>query len=86
MSNFFKSIGFSCIKCGSKNIQVSNVYSNLNETQSRDESLTDRNNDFETAFFISGILFCDKCNHRFYAKILDQGVKNTDLYFDNSLS
>jgi hypothetical protein len=42
--------------------------------------------DIELTFDVANILFCRKCNHRFHVKILDQGIKNTNVYFDNTLT
>lgn len=80
----FKSIKFSCIRCGSKKIKIINADSHLDRIKNG-VRLTSPIKDIEMTFFVSGILFCMKCNHRFHMKILDQGIRNTNLYFDNSL-
>ena len=68
----FSSIKFSCIRCGLKKIEI-------NEIQSYPTKGT------ETALYVTALLFCKRCNHRFYVKILDQGARNIDIYFDNTL-
>ena len=84
--NYFKSIGFSCIRCGSKSIEVLGANSHLDGIKVHGIPPTNPTKDIELTFYVVGILFCRKCNHRFHVKILDQGIRNTNLYFDNSLS
>lgn len=80
----FKSTKFSCIRCGSKKIKLIDADSHLDGIKNG-VPLTSPIKDIEMTFYVSGILFCMKCNHRFHVKILDQGIRNTNLYFDNSL-
>jgi transcription elongation factor Elf1 len=68
----FSSTKFSCIRCGVQNIEI-------NEIQSYPTKGT------EIALYVSALLLCRTCNHRFHVKILDQGTRNTDLYFDSTL-
>jgi transcription elongation factor Elf1 len=82
----FKEIKFACIRCGSRDMEITGVepYADGINAHSRPES-SDHGNDIELTFYITGILFCRNCKHRFYLKILDQGIRNTDVYFDNTL-
>ena len=68
----FGSTKFSCIRCGVQNIAI-------NKIQPYPTKGT------ETAIYVTALLLCTKCNHRFHVKILDQGALNTDLYFDSTL-
>lgn len=72
MKESFSSIKFSCIKCGLQNIDISEIQSYPNKGT-------------ETARYVTALLFCRSCNHRFHVKILDQGARNTNTYFDNAL-
>ena len=42
--------------------------------------------DIETTFSVTALLSCRRCNHRFHVKILDQGPRNTNIYFNNMLT
>ncbi|HJR83949.1 MAG TPA: hypothetical protein VJ772_01130 [Nitrososphaeraceae archaeon] len=81
----FKSIKFSCIRCGSKNIKVLDANSHPDGIKDHGVPQTSPSKDIEMTLYVVGILFCTKCNHRFHVKIFDQGMRNTNLYFDNSL-
>jgi len=85
--NDFKSIKFRCIRCGLRNIEVigAEPYADGINLHGRHES-ADPKKDIEMTFYVTGLLFCKRCNHRFYAKILDQGTRNTNIYFDNTLT
>lgn len=84
--NDFKSTRFSCIRCGSKNLEILDADSHFEGIKDHDNPPTSPTKDIELTFYVAGILSCRKCNHRFHVKILDQGISNTNLYFDNSLS
>jgi transcription elongation factor Elf1 len=84
--NDFKSTRFSCIKCGSKNLEIINADSHLEGIKDHGGSPNSPNKDIGLTLYVAGILSCRKCNHRFHVKISDQGIRNTNLYFDNSLS
>jgi ribosomal protein L40E len=81
----FRSIKFSCIRCGSKNIKVMDADSHPDGIKVHGVLPTSPSRDNETMLYVVGILICMKCNHRFHVKIFDQGMRNTNLYFDNSL-
>ena len=83
----FRSIKFRCIRCGLQNIQVIGAEpcaDGINVHGSHESA--DPKKDIEMTFYITGLLFCKRCNHRFHVKILDQGTRNTDVYFDNMLT
>jgi len=67
----FSSIKFSCIRCGLQKIE-------MNEIQSYPNKGTE-------IAYVTALLFCRRCKHRFHVKILDQGARNTDVYFNNTL-
>jgi hypothetical protein len=85
--NDFRSIKFRCIRCGLRDIEIS-------EIQPRCDGINfhgigqpaNPKNDIEMTFYVTGLLFCKRCNHRFHVKILDQGTRNTNIYFDNMLT
>ena len=82
----FKSIKFACIRCGSLDIETTAVEpydDGINVHSPYDSSKRDGDN--EMTFYVTSLLFCMTCKHRFYVKILDQGIRNTDVYFDNML-
>jgi hypothetical protein len=81
----FKSTKFCCIRCGSKSIKVIDADSQLDGIKVQKVPTTSTIEGIKMKFYVTGILFCMKCNHRFHVKILDQGIRNTNLYFDNSL-
>lgn len=81
----FKSIKFSCIRCGSKNIKVMDADSHPDGIKVHGVPPVSTSKDIGITFSVVGILICMKCNHRFHVKIFDQGMRNTNLYFDNSL-
>jgi hypothetical protein len=72
IKNSFSSIKVSCIRCGLQNIEI-------NEIQPFPNRGT------KTAFYVTALLYCRRCNHRFHVKILDQGPRNTNVYFNNTL-
>ena len=86
--NDFKSNKFACIRCGSRKIKITTVESyndGMNVNGRYASSNSDINVELTLTFHVTGLLFCEKCKHRFYVKILDQGIRNTDIYFDNTL-
>jgi len=82
----FRSIRFPCIRCGSKDIEILGADSHTDGINVRGIHPPSPNKDIELTLYVAGILFCRKCNHRFYVKILDQGIRNTNVYFDNRLT
>ena len=82
----FRSIRFPCIRCGSKDIEIVGTDPHADGITVRGIHPPNPIKDIELTFYVAGILSCGKCNHRFHVKILDQGIRNTNLYFDNSLS
>ena len=84
--NDFKSTKFSCIRCGSKNLDILNADSHLEGIKDHDSPPSNPTKDIGLTFYVAGILSCRKCNNRFHVIIWDQGIRNTNLYFDNSLS
>jgi len=72
IKNSFSSIKFSCIRCGLRDIEINEI-----ELYHKEET--------ESAFYVTALLYCRRCNHRFHMKILDQGLRNTNVYFNNKL-
>ena len=85
--NDFKTTKFACIRCGSRDIETitTKPYADGINIHSCYE-LTNHNKEVELTFYVTGLLFCRNCKHRFHVKILDQGIRNTDEYFDNTLT
>ena len=84
--NYFKSNKFACIRCGSKKIKITSGEASNGRININERYMTSNSDiDVELSFRVTGLLFCNKCNHRFYLKIMDQGIRNTDIYFDNTL-
>lgn len=81
----FKLTRFACIRCGSRDMEITAVepYADGINVHGHNEP-SNRDNDIEFTR-VTGLLLCGKCKHRFYVKILDQGISNTDVYFDNTL-
>jgi transcription elongation factor Elf1 len=76
---------FACIRCGSRDIEITAVepYADGIKVHGHNEpSIRDIDIEFTR---VTGLLLCGKCKHRFYVKILDQGISNTDVYIDNTL-
>jgi transcription elongation factor Elf1 len=82
----FKSNRFACIRCGSRKIKITTVepYNDRINVNGRYKA-SNSEIEIESKFNVTSLLFCEKCKHRFYMKILDQGIRNTDTYFDNTL-
>jgi DNA-directed RNA polymerase subunit RPC12/RpoP len=85
--NDFRLIKFRCIRCGSKNIQINEIqpYADGINFHGRGQTANPKN-EIELTFYVTALLFCKRCNHRFHMKILDQGTRNTNVYFDNMLT
>jgi len=85
--NDFTLIKFRCIRCGSKNIQIDEIqpYADGINFHGRGQTANPEN-EIELTFYVTALLFCKRCNHRFHMKILDQGTRNTNVYFDNMLT
>jgi transcription elongation factor Elf1 len=82
----FRSIRFPCIRCGSKDIEIVAADPQNDDIIVRGIRPPSPTKHIELTFYVAGILFCRKCNHRFHVKILDQGISNTNVYFDNRLA
>jgi len=85
--NDFKSIRFPCIRCGLKGTEIIGVEVHVDKVKIqglRHSNNSDR--EIKMILYVTGLLFCKRCNHRFHMKILDQGTRNTNVYFDNMLS
>ena len=82
----FRSIRFPCIRCGSKDIEIVGSDPHVDGINVHGNQPPSPIKDIELTFYVAGILFCRKCNHRYHVKILDQGTRNTNVYFDNMLS
>ena len=86
----FRSFRFSCMRCGSKDIEIvvadPHADPHADKINVRGVHPPRPTKDIGSTFYVVGILFCRKCNHRFHVKILDQGIRNTNVYFDNGLA
>jgi transcription elongation factor Elf1 len=82
----FRSIRFPCIRCGSKDIEIVGADPHANGINVRGIHRPSPTKDIELTFYVTGILSCRKCSHRFHVKISDQGISNTNVYLDNRLT
>lgn len=82
----FRSIRFPCVRCGSRDIEIVGADPHADGIIVHGINPPSPIKDIELTFYVAGILFCRKCNHRFHVKILDQGISNTNVYFDNRLT
>ncbi len=82
----FRSIRFPCIRCGSKDIEIVVADPHADKINVRGIHPSSTIKHTALIFYVAGILFCRKCSHRFRVKILDQGMSNTNVYFDNGLN
>jgi transcription elongation factor Elf1 len=82
----FRSIRFPCIRCGSNDIEIVGADAHNDGIIVHGIRPPSPIKDIELIFYVAGILFCRKCNHRFHVKISDQGISNTNVYIDNRLA
>ena len=80
----FKKTKFTCIRCGSTDIEITGVKPYSGGINKHGIYRFQTIGDDET-FYITSLLDCRNCKHRFYMNMLDQGIRNTDVYFDNTL-
>ena len=64
----FNSMKFSCIRCGLNDLNKSDIEFYIDGNDFPNASP----NSIEQTFFVTGMLFCNRCKHRFFVKILDQ--------------
>jgi DNA-directed RNA polymerase subunit RPC12/RpoP len=85
--NDFRLMKFRCIRCGFQDIEINEIEPHADGINFRSVGQPAKpKKDIETTFYVTGLLFCRRCNHRFHVKILDQGPRNTNLYFNNMLT
>jgi len=86
IKNDFASMKFPCIRCGLADIEISGIESQADGINVHGLYQPANPYDRETTFYLTALLFCRRCNHRFHVKILDQGLRNTNVYFNNMLT
>jgi DNA-directed RNA polymerase subunit RPC12/RpoP len=87
IKNDFRLMKFRCIRCGFKDIEINEIEPHADGINFRGVGRpANSKDDIETTFYVTGLLFCRRCNHRFHVKILDQGPRNTNIYFNNMLT
>jgi hypothetical protein len=86
IKNDFRSIKVHCIRCGLADIEISGIESQADGINVHGLYQPANPYDRETTFYVTALLFCRRCNHRFHVKILDQGLRNTNVYFNNMLT
>ena len=72
----FTQTKFYCLRCGSPDIvKKDNIkyFARSKDYHPRIQSAP--TNDVETTFFVTGSLYCIKCKHTYFVKILDEGIK-----------
>lgn len=72
----FKQTYFYCLRCGAPDIvKKDNIkfFAERKNYHPRRQSGSD--NDVETTFFVTATLYCVRCKHTYFVKILDEGIK-----------
>ena len=87
IKNDFRLMKFRCISCGLQDIEINEIEPHADGINFRGLGRpANSNEDIETTFYVTGLLFWRRCNHRFHVKRLDQGPRNTNIYFNNMLT
>ena len=76
VNKHFKQTNFYCLRCGSPDIVKKNnikFFAQRKNFHPRGRSVS--NNDVETTFFVTASLYCVRCKHTYFVKILDEGIK-----------
>ena len=72
----FKKTNFYCVRCGSNNVVIKdNIKYFAKRNNHRPRSKSPPLNDLETTFFVTASLYCVRCKHTYFVKILDEGIK-----------
>jgi transposase-like protein len=72
----FKKTNFYCLRCGTSDIvKKDNIKFFAERNSHRPRIKSAFLNDVETTFFVTASLYCARCKHTYFLKILDEGIK-----------
>jgi hypothetical protein len=72
----FKKTNFYCLRCGTPDVVIKdNIKYFAERNNHRPRSKSASLNDVETTFFVTASLYCIRCKHTYFVKILDEGIK-----------
>jgi transposase-like protein len=72
----FKKTNFYCLRCGTADIvKKDNIKFFAERNNHRPRIKSASLNDVETTFFVTASLYCARCKHTYFLKILDEGIK-----------
>jgi transposase-like protein len=72
----FKKNNFYCLRCGAANVvKKDNIKFFAERNNHRPRSKSASVNDVETTFFVTASIYCVRCKHTYFVKILDEGIK-----------
>jgi transposase-like protein len=72
----FKKTNFYCLRCGSRDVvKKENIKYFVERKNFHPRGKSPSLNDVETTFFVTASLYCIRCKHTYFVKILDEGIK-----------
>ena len=72
----FTQTNFFCLRCGASDIvKKDNIKFFAERINFHPRSKSTSANDVETTFFVTASLYCVRCKHTYFVKILDEGIK-----------
>jgi hypothetical protein len=72
----FKKTNFYCLRCGTPDVVIKdNIKYFAERNNHRPRSKSASLNDVETKFLVTASLYCIRCKHTYFVKILDEGIK-----------
>ena len=72
----FKKTNFYCLRCGSPDVvKKDNIKYFAERKNFHPRGKSPSLNDVETTFFVTASLYCIRCKHTYFVKILDEGIK-----------
>ncbi len=72
----FKKTNFYCLRCGTPDIvKKDNIKFFPERKNFHPRSKSPPLNDVEITFFVTASLYCVRCKHTYFLKILDEGIK-----------
>jgi transposase-like protein len=72
----FTQTKFYCLRCGAFDIiKKDNMKFFAERKNYHSRAQYEYANDVETTFFVTSSLYCTRCKHTYFVKILDEGIK-----------
>jgi hypothetical protein len=72
----FTQTNFYCLRCGEYDIvKKDNIKFFAHRKNYHPRRQSPSANDVETTFFVTASLYCVRCKHTYFVKILDEGIK-----------